>query len=120
ARQGEWRDGGGRDSRRGVNGQPVTFGCDWNLPGSVDILPFLATPKRDSSTARPDPEIDTTDLREGIRRRDASLRMTCGEGVKEQGRRFRLKFEDVNRATERPSYLRSEFQPRQMRFTPGS
>jgi len=55
------------------------------------------TLKRDSSTARPDPEIDKTDLREGIRRRDAPLRMTCGEGMRKQRTRFRLKFEDVNR-----------------------
>src|SRR5208282_4890169 len=56
----------------------------------------LATPKRDSSTARPDPEIDTADLRERLRRRDAALRMTCGEGVRKQHTRFRLKFEDIN------------------------
>ena|SRR5208282_2583182 len=36
--------------------------------------------------------------RERIRHRDAPLRMTCGEGVREQRTRFRLKFEDVNRA----------------------
>ena len=54
--------------------------------------------ERRASTARPDPEIDTADLRERIRRRDAPLRMTCGEGVRKQPTRFRLKFEDVNRA----------------------
>ena len=41
---------------------------------------FLKTPKRDSSTPRPDPEIDTTDLRKRINRRDAPLRMTCWRG----------------------------------------
>src|SRR5208282_4336746 len=58
-----------------------------------------------ASTARPDPEIDTADLRERIKHRDAPLpscvragRMTCGEGVRKQRTRFRVKFEDVNRA----------------------
>jgi hypothetical protein len=43
-------------------------------------FPVFATPKRDSSTPHPDPEIEEADLRGRIKRRDAPLRMTIPRG----------------------------------------
>jgi len=51
------------------------FGCRAGRAVALLTSEIVATSKRDSSTARPDPEIDKTDLRE-ITRRDAPLRMT--------------------------------------------
>jgi hypothetical protein len=62
-------------ARRGGKAEKGNYGLVKNY---LDVLTtsFLVTPKRDSSTARPDLEIDKTDLQEREKRRDASLRMT--------------------------------------------